>query len=731
MDHNERVDCNYRYPVCRYIDSSGAAELRLPAHEFYSQYRASFAVRGLDLIASGTSTEELQGELETYELDERALSLAEWFEGSRPSPHNWDGSLGQLKQLAVTAHDLQSNHGVWRDEFKELALTVRKDAVSDLVQRMSRASQGLNQRHGHAGVRQLRSELFRRFQTQRDQVAQELAVLEADGWSNSESEQLLVAGQRLERFSRHPSGLLRIFSKLRPNARVTWLMNSSQRRQAARAVGRINDAAEVRYQMMFLDAQLDTLDEILGTGTKQGALDRVTKVADDTERFFNLLKAALESQTPPKPQAKVTKLLLADNINTTVDPTSGRTFRDVYDERVARAGCTLQDWAKKLWTEGLRIEDRLCLPHQWPDHHVGTVVESINVSLDEYFGAKKEDPQIDIFHPQAGFEHFAAVTLLDVELRILLTDKLEELARRSKPRITHEPIVGAPAVDLAFMWCFPAHRRKWQKLLQNRVEITDDGNDSAYELPSPYEVKVLQSALAIPPGAVKEFKRWIAVSNEALAKHKLSDSEFRKVQAMEQRLLKSRVKSNEDCRQLFAAAKKAALVCHVGNNGHFILSKPDPRFLDVFATITLDPEWHDAGYFFEQLNNGPQFEEFVQREFSNLQNFAEIAEYLRAENDAIRVADELVNVGVLRRNGTAQYCVTQLPSIASAYRPPRLYSQKVGAIRGLTHDEFVAQLGHDDDLYNVAFWSVLDAFQLGHLSKNDVPASILEMDEQG
>jgi hypothetical protein len=58
--------------------------------------------------------------------------------------------------------------------------------------------------------------------------------------------------------------------------------------------------------------------------------------------------------------------------------------------------------------------------------------------------------------------------------------------------------------------------------------------------------------------------------------------------------------------------------------------------------------------------------------------------------------------------------------------PSNLYRRIPGPVAGLTHDQFVTQLMVNDELHNIVFWKVADAFDLGTLTANDVPPFIVE-----
>ena len=293
-----------------------------------------------------------------------------------------------------------------------------------------------------------------------------------------------------------------------------------------------------------------------------------------------------------------TDLLLADDIQTVVDPSTRRTIEDLYDDRLEALSVTPEHWAQSLRRDGLVIGARAYLPHDW--NHVGaaTVARHLEAAAKRYLGYPNSPGFPEVKPPQTAYEHLAAVTMLAPELSGLLGQIMPTLVRRSGPYATYRPIAGAEPQVHAFLYCHPGQRKAWKDLFRNEFAIADDANAAAYGIRDSHRIMLYRVALAIPGGAHRGLSKWMADANEGYRTN-VAKPLYNRRDYPEQRLLGMRVKSHADAEQLFAAAEKARLVHPIGNPPTgFVLSRPDPRVDDLFRCVQIVPDWHDAKFFF-------------------------------------------------------------------------------------------------------------------------------------
>ena len=711
--------------VHRQTRSSGCATLRLPLKQLWRSYVTRFAQEGLSQLASGPTRDESQVELEASGLYHEALSLEEWFPPTSPPEFVWDGRLTGLRKLAGTLDDLASDGGAWRDEVGDREMAV-ETAVTEMLDRLRLMADRVRRQHGPAAARILLNDVRRTM----DSVRTDLETT-SERWSAADSELLRDQAERLRRYAQLRGKFAPLVIRIWPHASVRFLLSDGPQRNIGRILKSLSAASHRRSCGAIRDARLQALRELLGTAEdpanqiveQPGRIDELLESINREVNDLRMLSTALASQVPRASRVSATELRLVETLDCVIDPQNRRTMRDLYDERVSRAGCSPPHWAESLRHEGLPVGTKSLLPHEW-DHQEPTLFAAALLrSAHEYLGLGDAAASLNVEDPQTAIEHVAGLTLLSEELRPLLQKFLPQLIRRSRPFATFRQITGAEPKVHRFLYCHPSERTAWEKLLRMQVQIAEVADPQAYGLQHPYAVVVAQYPLGAPGGAMQEFWNWMATGNQA-RRSQLVTPLYDRRSYPEVRLLDERVKEHEDCQQLLVAARKASIVHPVGDaSACNALTKPDSRLEHLFSTRILVPQWRDANFFHTLLNLDASFVDFVLQRFPQISGFRQIALRLRREQDTEAVAEELTQLGILER-GPYQFCISQVPPQGRLDMPDGLYSVEFGSLHGLAPDEFIAALYQNDLLYNVLFWGVCDALQLGLLSENDVPESV-------
>jgi hypothetical protein len=713
----------------RQTRSAACLTLRLPfADRLVSQYLAHFLGRSCAHLAAGSQPDTVLRELDTAGLQDEALSMVEHFLASRPPRVEWNGRQPDLLRLAALAEDLSCDNGDWRQRCADLG-DIAEQAATDLFSRTGILCQKVLRCHGSAGAQLALTRIRQKLDQVRHDNQTELDHYPLGTWSPARSEELRQAATHLRSYARPRKLSARLLLRFRPQSPYAWLLDEAQRSRIGRVVALLNTAWTDRHRLALLQARREALDNLCGRPGATGLLDKHLDIVRRQDEHLATLAQSCEALCSRPLQNRATELLLADSIQTVVDPQTRRTIEDLYDARLETLGVTPEQWAQSLRRDGLVVGGRAYLPHDWNHLDAATVGRHLQAATKRYLGYPVSAGFPEVKPPQTAYEHLAAVTMLDPELSGLLNQIVPSMVRRSGPYATYRPLAKAEAQVHAFLFCHPSQRGEWTTLFQNEFAIADDANAAAYAIHDPHRIMLCRLALAIPGGALHGLSQWMAVANEGYRTN-VAKPLFNRRDYPEQRLLGSRVKSHADAQQMFAAAEKARLVHAIGNPPtSFILSRPDPRVAHLFQPPRLVADWHDAKFFFELVRNSSDFGLFVQQAFPHLADFPQTQARLAGEHDEDLVAGELVKMGILDRNAAGQYRLTTTPSVIPSCVPAGVYSTAPALVTGLDRDRFVAALYSHDELYNILFFSVRDAWQRHELSENDVPTSVRQFQD--
>lgn len=718
--------------ISRQTQSRGMVVLRIPTETLLPGFLERFCQKAVQCLDAGQPLDDLQRQLDVHQLDDDALSAREWLPEDPPSPLPDVQTLADLERSAAVAEDMTAEQGAWRDEFRDLEDRAR-EAATDFTQRAESALNDAHQDHGPRPLRQLYATIVRRLGKTRQEVRAKIEKQRMTIFASSAQERLRATAGQLRRFARFRGSFKKLLLKIRPNAPLLLWMDDARRSRIKRVLDELNHVRTERYAYLRLLAQRDLLDELLGRSGRPGRLDALLYSVNRQEQLFERLAEAFTPRTNNTPAPGGTELLLVDGPDTVINPKTGRTMYDLYTDRIRRCGASPEQWARQLRTEGLIVDGRPCLPHDWVHFDVDRLARHLRTAAETYLGYQSPGTPVDLRHPQTPYEQIAAVMPTDAELCPLLERIVPALVARSAPYATFRPIAGAPVKPHCLLLCHPTIRAALEPLLLTQLKLSDPKNYRAYATRNPHVVILTQFALDIPGGALTGLWQWMSIANEAHRRGVCRPHCDRR-DVPEVRYLDKRVRDHNDCREMFMAARKVGLLTPVGDPvTGYALARSDPRVDHLFAPHRLVPQWHDACSFHNLLNQGQQFVEFVQRVFPRLTTFRQLAHRLAGQLDAETVAEELVDLGILQRGAAPRYRINYIPPIDALGRLPEgLYASEPGERAGLPEDDFImALLNKDLDLlYNILRWGLCDAVQLGQLSNNDAPRSVLQFLDQ-
>ena len=131
----------------------------------------------------------------------------------------------------------------------------------------------------------------------------------------------------------------------------------------------------------------------------------------------------------------------------------------------------------------------------------------------------------------------------------------------------------------------------------------------------------------------------------------------------------------------------------------------------------------------ELIKNSTDFGLFVQQVYPHIVDFPQTQIRLAGEHDSDLVAGELAKLAILGRNAAGQYRLTVTPAVLPATIPAGIYSTASTVLTGLDRPRFIAALYSHDELYNILFFAIRDAWQRHELSENNVPASVRQFQD--
>ncbi len=592
-----------------------------------------------------------------------------------------------------------------------------RDAEGELTANLV-AALGQACRTGYAGARKLLEHVRTSFLSAVEELHQQ-----NDGVSRVEADRLRSCAEKLRRLAQPRGSFQKSVTRWRPDVSLRRLLSRRQRTQIERLLREADRIALRRHDGMVSTGGMQVIETMIGPDRESGWVQaQIQRIEAAQQAIAGLRESASTGHQAIVPESSTT-LHVVEDVQQFIDAESGRTFLDLALDQFRRAGAAPEDFAMHVLAEGIEIDGRQRRVDEWARLNPVAVVSGLTRALDQYLGIGDEDIHVDPDNPHTAVDYYAQLDLLHEELRPRTVELIPTLVQRSSPYL-ELPLIGTNVPQVQRLLHVSMHQRaEFVALLGNHVTISEPEATEAYHVTSRYVVVLEQELIAGPLGASKAVQRWRSVSNEA--KRKGSVEPIHDVeQSGEFRFLRRRVKDRRDCGKIVEGALKAESIYAVNpEKTRFAPVRLDSRRERVFAPANATARWQ-PGREFVRLCAQSQFVRLLQQLHPEISDITRLCAKLGRESDPQVVVTKLVAKGILEEE-CGQYRMARCPARTAGSVPPQLYEFEQGAMVGLTRDEFVSRLLEDDLLYSHMFFAVLDAFDLGYVTANDVPHSVI------
>lgn len=704
--------------LLRLAEAKGVCTLQHPFLALWEQWRKRFLQATIKHLIQGTPLPPNEDLLDEFRLGQGALTLDEWFQHYRARQVRLSWSAAVLRKLADLAEDLTQDQGMWRIDAADLD-HLAQDVVEEFRQRLQRLTDHVGRTYGQQAVRQAL-----------DLVRQELQQQvrkwdEPPLWSSRQSEELRNLAQTLRSYAQPRHTSWKVVSKLYPETAASWWLSEAQRKNAERRlVPQLQEAASKRFTQEALRRKRQIGALLLGQQGQPGLLDQQLAQSLGHEDFFQKLLNHVEALPSAEIHADPTTLCTARSLDTPIPSPGKGTVADLYDETIENAGCSAAELAAQLGGQGLNLAGRRRKPSEWPQVPVSTVAVALQRAVDEYLGSQDLKNTLHIDQPKTAFEFAASITLTHPALQPLVRPLIPSLVEQSGPYADTAPVPNGEPRNFRYLFCCAHDRRHWERLLHARATLvaTGVGERTAFAPKHPYAVILAQFAAAVPVGALRSLPSWVRQANHLVHKQRKTFP-FEVAPFPEFRILPQRPESYPDSEALFSAALKAHLIKVLPNSSgaadRFVLAAMDRQMETLFALATYVAEWHTQEYLHQRLRR-PEILRSLEIAFPHVPELGVSATALAGDHDAHRACMTLANIGVLEAATTEHHFRLRWQGPPGVL-PLDLFRQEIGALQGMTRDDFVGQLHSNDNFYNNVFWQVVDALTLERISTNDVP----------
>lgn len=709
--------------IPRQTDTQGACSIRYPFVELYNNVATEMAIGLLESVTADTSTEVDQNRLELAGLHADAFSLAEFISEPAPARRREISKISDLKSLADLAANLASEDGAWRYD----AVSIQDLVSATVTEFCDRIQQFIDSESNGLSASQLASAMKHIIST----MEEESRVLKrrATPWTQQQSLELREAEQKLKRWTVGRSLQQKLAVRLFPNGPSRLLLAESHKRELTRIVRTIADyqaqremAEMIRVRTMVFERLLDESSHV---GSLQSFLDRIDENQQPLDSACTLLERGITSIV----SGRADEVLLVDSLDTIVDFEHGTTVRDVFEQRLDLAGFSKTEWAAEISQQGIAFGNRTLRPSLWGTRSPAEIAGAMLQHVQKLLGSDDWDRRMNTESPQSPVEHLASITMLDDVFSNLLDRMVPIWIRRSLPYATFDHLSGWSANPGAFLFCTEKLRSHWIRCLANRVQLIEERRSETYQCYNPNVATLFHVIQGAPAGAMRELKRWSAQGN-INRREKITEPLQDRRSYSEIRLLQERVRDNSDCVALFNAGLKCSSIVSLGEAAdRFVLNRNEPRLTAVFHDMRLIRNWREPEYFHGLAKRGGLLTRLFGSQRSTIPDLFIALQRLTTDSDPSVVCRRLEEIGILEEQ-SGQFRLSQVPTCHLSEIPSGLCQIVSGGLKGLTEQEFISALMSRDRLYNVVFWSTLDAWQEGVLEITDVPDSVAEVAQE-
>lgn len=691
--------------------SLGLVEFTLPIEFLLKQFSIWFLQQTLKCVYKGNSPDDELDFLDSFGIGDDILHCATFSTGLTPADQQWNGSWSSVEQLLVSVGDLCADTGSWRSH-KDMLNDAAIDAAQDASVLFTQAIGEANSRYGYKAAAKTLLLINSQIRSEQERV-------KLQGSTNAAPmiRATLEAMQKVRRMLKKPTAKMRIAKKLAGWRWRNAFANPQQKK--IRALADANNALQaVRFNDLERQVRLSLFPRLLKL------TEQLRTQLDEQKSTFNALLQTLNDQPQSIPES-ATKVPVINSLFARLDRTSKPTLLDEFRERAEQAGCTPDLLAGQIRDEGIVKRKDCFLPHRWAELEPMDLLRRLVKTTRKYLGCADREKPLMVDDPRTATERCAQLDLSHPVIRKQLIHTLVREGHRAAPYAEFGQLHDMTDNIQTFVYCYPRDRTKYVDILTRQTNaIAEAKNAIEYATQHPYSLILLRYRIAAPIGAMPAFQRWslLACWSENARRVKPLEPRGRHPEV---RLLTQRVRCNTDCQTLFEAALKAGTVAQIGSKGHYVLTRDDNRFTALFAK----PRWKTnavpASVIQELLVNGQELSEFLTRQFSDQSDLHVAVAQLKNEHDPEVIAQELVKRRIFRPKQGA-YALNAQFAMNPRWVPRELIRQEPGPLVGIARETFLARLNKDDMLYTVLFFAVMDAWQLKHLSKNDVPVAIVQ-----
>lgn len=712
--------CEYRNSY-RPARAQGSATLVLPFLELTKLIVRRFVTLSLSALQTVPKGDEIFRLRSDYQLRNNNLNLSDPIDDTVPREDAWSGTVKDLKRLSATAADLASEQGDWTEDGSELA-ELSDACCSHLTEKILRFSHHMLRDYGSYAAIEALEDIRTRLIDEQTSLRARLKPL-----PRSLAKDLNHVSRRLAQFSKLRGAFFaRMVVVLNSEAPIRRLIPSEWRLRINRDEKVLKRAREQRHTQLTLEAKLSVLDRLVGRNGETGFLASQLQVlrtqSTNIARIAKLTQPADEELFP----SSSTELFAVSSLDQVLDSDSGTTFSDVGLEALRDVGCTPENFIASLREDGITVAGLRKYPHEFSELDPGDAATELVLAGERFLGIVDDQWTISGERAQSGLAALSQLSLLSPQLMPRSMALLSSLVQLSRPYAEFRSVAGRNPITLGFLYCPRPDRDQWRRHLRGKIVLSDDGDGRQYDLRNPFALAIEQHTIAAPISTFPRIWKWISVGN-LVRKRQTVAPLLDRDRLVDFRQLDSRIRDADHCVEMLEAAQKSMIV-HELPNERLAYSGRDKSIGVLFAEISLTPRWITA----TRLHSLVSMDEFVRLLYQLYPELLDIrADCLRMsrENDATFVAKRLLLMGVVEQS-SGRFRLTRSPDNVTGTLQDELFEVHHGAIRGLTRDEFVSALLEDDTLFNAIHWSVLDAYERGHVTRNDVPDSISRLSEK-
>lgn len=699
--------------------SEGNATLAWPIGKLLRDYLDDFARHTAVSLQTSAPAPQIDALLEEARLSSDALSGDEWFSDTAIRIEKALQSASSLLKAAASAEDIASDNGSWREEIDAQLKILEEEAELAILDRLRDQITSLRRTHGNQTAYAFWTLVVRQIQTYQAELANARPV-----WSADDSHKLREIGASLRRAV--PTGWkAKSLKYLTGDIPIPKLLGRAEMAKLQRQGRTLDDLAKKRVEQRCWHSKTAHFASLLGSSSIPGELDRLLQPILDDEKLFQAVDAQLQSTERPLGSSESGDIIwIVQSLDDVIDRSRARTVRDLFNERAERAGWTPERLAARIRENGLVVDGRpvSCdILNQYASHQIAQSL------LEETTRALGDPQSAHPNPPVSAVDFIAQLTLSSNELRPRVITLNETWVARSQPRVIVNELAGVVVHQRAYLLCAAEDRPGLEALLS--AEEPTPNTNGEFTTTNPYKAQLIQARLAAPVGASREHWKWRSAANAQL-KTGIVAMRFDLRSVPETRYLHKRVRNRNDCKNLFNANRTTGDVYEVlAGSGRFALTRHDPRLMHYFAPVQFTPCWQSPRFFASLLQSGGPFLDLMQVAHSEIPKLRAKLSQLAKVSDPDRIAEALATFGILEvRRGQCRLIHTVSKPWAGL--PAGVYDEHFGQVVGLAEDAFVAQLLDCDLLYNVLFCSALDQFELGRLTKVDVPPSVVAMSRE-